>query len=366
MRNVTCPHCNETVPVPDGLAQAHCVRCGQTLTPETNITAAPPASARAIQAEAYVERPANDAAPELPERYANWEEFRSLSPAVQRELMRMATRALPDLRGIEAPRLPVDAPDEVRTWGRPLGGFDVSGGVNLWQLFGYVALAVGALMLFGGALLILRKMIAAPRELGLRHDAGEMLVIVFFGVFAIVMGVYCAFFRGARGAAILWIFEDGAFLLRAGQKTTTRWENFLDFEFVTDARRPAYWLTLDRGVSVKVDLNGSPECMPLMEYIEIRLSAAQFLDRLKSIVKGNREPFGIVALDPKGFEGPRFFAPWPEVRRVIADSQQLFVDWSREREWVGIPYEYVSFPHLVLAIAAVMIDEHQRLASIDT
>ena len=134
---------------------------------------------------------------------------------------------------------------------------------------------------------------------------------------------------------------------------------------MTDARRPAYWLTLERGVSVKVDISASPERMPLMEYIEIRLSAAQFLDRLKSIFHGNREPFGIVTLDRSGFEGPQFFAPWSEIRRVVADAQQLFVDWTQRSEWVGLPYEGVSFPYLVIAIAAVMMDEHQRLVSLD-
>src|SRR5437879_5039845 len=111
MRTVLCPHCNAEVPVPDDLAQAHCVRCGQALALETNITAQAPLGSSAIQPEPYEERSPGDAQPiELPERYASWEEFRSMSPAVQREMMRLAARALPDLRGIK----PLPIPDDLR------------------------------------------------------------------------------------------------------------------------------------------------------------------------------------------------------------------------------------------------------------
>jgi hypothetical protein len=365
MRNVICPHCKDTVPVPDDLDQAHCVRCGQALALETNISAGAPTPTRAIQPEAYVERAPSDGPPELPDRYGSWEEFRSLSPAVQRELMRLASRALPDLRGIEARRLPEDAPDRVRAWGFPLGSFNISADAGRpWQIFGYVALFAGVFLLAGSTLLFARKVIAGPRGLPVNDpDAGGfMVMLVFYGLFALALGIYCAFFRSPGGATVLWIFEEGAFLVRGGQRTATAWEDFHDFESVADARRPAYWLTLDHGVSVKVPLHGSPERIPLMEYVEIRLSAAQFLGRLKSIFKGNRELFGVVTLDCQGFQGPEFFAPWAEIRRVVTDSQRLFVDWSQRREWVGVPYEYVSFPYLVIAIAGVLIDEHNRLA----
>ena len=66
-------------------------------------------------------------------------------------------------------------------------------------------------------------------------------------------------------------------------------------------------------------------------------------------------------LDHNGIRGRSFFAPWTEVRRVISDARVLFLDWSARSEWLEVRYADVSFPYVVMAIAHVMIEEHQRL-----
>src|ERR1022692_4755808 len=111
MVNIVCPHCQTQFDVPTDLAQAHCVRCGQVVTP--------PATSQAFQP--FVEKPVSasiNAAVELPERYASWEEFRSLSPAIQRELMNLAMRPMPDMRRMTREPLPADVPEATDRLGR--------------------------------------------------------------------------------------------------------------------------------------------------------------------------------------------------------------------------------------------------------
>jgi hypothetical protein len=95
MSHVVCPQCHERFDMPDDLVQAQCERCGQAFgLAETHVTAASiPAASQAIQP--FVEKPAGasgNAAIELPEHYASWEEFRALSPTIQTELLKLAIR----------------------------------------------------------------------------------------------------------------------------------------------------------------------------------------------------------------------------------------------------------------------------------
>ena len=89
-----------------------------------------------------------------------------------------------------------------------------------------------------------------------------------------------------------------------------------------------------------------------------------FLQRLKAIWLGQSERFGIVTLDRFGLRAGNFFAPWPEVRRVVSDAQHIFVDWSGRADWVPIRYRDVSFPYLVMAIAHVLIEDHGRFPKV--
>jgi hypothetical protein len=124
------------VHVPNDLAQAHCVRCGQVIAlTEANITANPvPASSQAIQPETAIDKRSNDALsyPIPMGIWTSWGEFRSNSPAVQRELMHLATRPLPDLRTIRPLPLPDDAPDDIDSLAEALGTITIAGDQRLW------------------------------------------------------------------------------------------------------------------------------------------------------------------------------------------------------------------------------------------
>lgn len=361
MQNVICPHCRENVVVPDDLAQAHCVRCGEKLTLETNITAQAPAA----QPEPYLERESSRAPFELPEHYADWDEFRSLSPAIHRELMHMASRPLPDLRAILPAPLPDDAPDEVREWGRPLGTLDLShGSFQQWLVIGVLLMGLGFLMTMGAAIVLVEAHNAPPGKAARRFDkdtAGGYVVIFGFGIGSLVGGAYCLAVRTRRRPTTIWLFEKGIFLQHHTGFKLFQWDEILNFEVVKRRGNPIYWLRFTEQISVRIVVGTNFETLPLMEYAEIRLCSSQFLQRLRAIFGGEREEFGILKLDRNGIEAPRFFAPWSEVRRVITDAKCLYVDWILRPNWVPVPYQDVSFPYLVVALASVLIDEQKRL-----
>src|SRR5207237_1098301 len=56
----------------------------------------------------------------LPGDYASWEEFRAMSPAVQRERVDLATRALPNLRDMTIDPIPESVADTDADLGSPL------------------------------------------------------------------------------------------------------------------------------------------------------------------------------------------------------------------------------------------------------
>lgn len=370
MRTAVCPNCNENVQVPDDLADAHCVRCGQLLTaPDTRMTASPvPHLSRAIQPEVqgeYVPSPPSNKSEEARGSYSSWDDFRSNSPAVQRELLRLASRAMPDLRSMNPAPLPEDAPAEIDGWGESSGTMEVSADYRLhWQIFGWCLIIIGSFLIVGAGIELVSALLDA-RRLNQDDAISTGFMLMCYSAASGGLGVYCAFFRGSRPPTMLWIFEEGVFLKCYDRSLLSRWEDIDDFADVTDGGRPAYWLTLEHNFSVKISIGNSPQMIPLMEYIEIRLCAGQFLNRLKVIWNGGREDFGIVTLDRQGFEGRRFFAPWGEIRRVVSDSHQVFVDWSKREEWIPIPHQDVSFPYLVIALASVLIDEHARFTPVE-
>jgi hypothetical protein len=328
---------------------------------ETNITAKAPTALP----EAYVEREPSNAAVELPERYADWDEFRSLSPAIHREMMHLASRPLPDLRSITPLPVPEQAPDEVTRWGMPLGTLDITRDSGQhWIILGWLLVGMGLLIGSGAALAIKYAIDPPPGRVARGPNRGSMptyIALLAFGGASVIGGAYLLIIRGRRLPTMLWIFEDGLLVQHHTGFKALRWEEILDFEIVSKQGSPVYWLRLTPDITVRVNVGNDFEMMPLMEYIEIRLSSSQFLDRLKQIFNGQREPFGILRLGPQGIEAPRFFAPWSEIRRVMTDKAKLYVDWSKRPEWVPFPYQAVSFPYLVVALASVLIDEQKRI-----
>ena len=171
--------------------------------------------------------------------------------------------------------------------------------------------------------------------------------------------------RGPKLPTTVWVFEEGLFLRSYGRSRVARWGEIEDFETSSDTGRPLFWLTVTHDLSVTMSVGFAPDVGPLMEYIEIRLAATQFLRRLESIWGGRRQRFGAVSLDREGLHGPKFFVHWQEVRRVVSDSHRLYVGWTRDDDSPSIRYRHVSFPYVVMAIAPVMIEEHKRFAKVD-
>ena len=277
----------------------------------------------------------------------------------------MASRALPDLRAQTPLPLPEDAPDEVTQWGMPLGTLDVARHRGQhWVILGWMLIGIGLLVASGSALVMREALDPQPGRAARRLDPARMpsyIVLLVLGVGGIAGGVFCLLGPARRLPIMIWIFEDGLLLSHPSGLETYRWDEILDFEIVKRRGNPVYWLRFSEAISVRIPVSGDYELMPLLEYLEIRLSSSQFLGRLKDIFSGRRGRFGILTLDRNGIEGPRFFAPWSEIRRVITDANKLYVDWSKRPDWVPFPYQAVSFPYLVVALAAVLIDEHQRV-----
>src|SRR5207248_2470864 len=91
----------------------------------------PPLGSSAIQPAAYEERPPGEVRPiEPPERYANWDEFRMLSPAVQKVWLDLATKPLPDLREARLLSLPTDFPAEANEFSEPIASLTTQGDVR--------------------------------------------------------------------------------------------------------------------------------------------------------------------------------------------------------------------------------------------
>ena len=358
MRNVVCRNCAAAVEVPDDLAHPHCVRCGHALAvQDTHLSASAPVaySSLAIQADAVVERPPSDAqAPfALPAQYASWEEFRSISPAIERELARLVGRALPDLCELSAVPAPVSASREMDEWRNPLATLslpgDSSGNHVLTAIIVFLGLSLGY---FGAGTLIQNNN---------RADIPLGATLILAGAAFVFGGVWHGMAHRATQIPTLWVFEAGVLVRHHGTLLMCRWDEIEDFEVSNETGRPIYWLTLAPGAAVIFSAGQSPCILPIMEYVEIRVSSVQLLRRLQAIWNGERERFGVVTLDRNGFQGPKFFAPWSEIRKVITDSRHLFVDWSEHRDWVPIRYRDVSFPYLVMAISHIMIDDHSRL-----
>jgi hypothetical protein len=346
MPSVVCPQCQAACDAPTDLVQAHCVRCGQVVTP----------TSQAFQP--FVDKPvsaAMNAAIKLPERYASWEEFRSLSPAIQREMMNLATRAMPDMRRMTREALPTDVPKAVDDLGRPLGSVSIPGdGVN----------KAGTLLICGSGLL-LSTVGLATFLVSVSIHRRESIALFICGILVALYGASMRFSKTNQVTATLWVFEQGLFLRQFGRSMAARWDEVRDFEKSAATGRPLFWLTLANDMTVAVSVGHSPQVVALMEFVEIRLAGSQLLRRLQNIWEGRRERFGSVILDRNGIQGPHFFAPWPAVRRVIFDTKNLFVDWTGVENWSPIRFADVSFPYLVMTISQVMIEEHKRFSKID-
>jgi hypothetical protein len=360
MKEVICPHCSGTVLVPAELAKAHCIHCGQALDLEYHVTAeALPAPPHAIQSSGQ------DAAPGATQNYANWDEFRSNSPSVQRQLFELATRPLPDLRGAVCQDLPDTVPAPTDDLGEPLASLSVAGESH------WLGPGVGG-VLFAAALVIAVSCLVMPllgQAFGPRRGGNGVPILSpgfvipgIASVAAVAIGIWIIFLRVPRLSFTLWLFENGLLLKQGRQLLASTFEDVNGFWVDTETGCPYYEIKLG-DIRVEIPAAQEPSMMPLMEYVEIKISAEKFLPLLRRVFENERAVFGAVILDRDGMKTSRSFLPWREIERVVTDTKTIFVHQYHRQDWHPIALRKVSFPHLFVAIAHVMIDEDKNLSS---
>jgi hypothetical protein len=296
--------------------------------------------------------------------YASWDDFRSNSPAVQRALTELATRALPDLRGVELRPVPERVPDTDEDLGCPiasvtLAGNDRPGGlVNVQQI------------LYGGiccAALVLVALLA-------QSSHAYAAIAVFAGMCGLLAAVWWASWRGPFQARAwhanlsgpfqslrLWVFDDGILWQDGANFGRCRWEDIAEFQATGDSCQPRFRIVPRRDLEMILSLSASPAVLALAEYIETKITSAQLLPQLQHIVAGGRARFGSVTLDRRGFASPGFAAAWSQIVRVMADRCNAFVECRGQPTWHQIRYADVSRALLMFAIAQVLIEEDSQL-----
>jgi hypothetical protein len=358
MRNVVCRHCLGTVPAPDDLTDAPCPRCGQSLAPaDTHITAHP-AAAQAIKADAQPEyRPSSSPpAPEPPRgRYASWDDFRTNSPVVQRTLLDLATRVLPDMRNLPRERLPADLPPSADALGVPVASVEVGQDGSLGS-----KLVIQRMTSLVGVVCAAVLLIALIE----RHFAFKIAMAASLGVAVVLLGLRLVLLRiyFSLGSVRLWLFEYGVLWQDGRRVEACRFEAVEDFRVVRAGRQPRFVLVPRDGVTLTLTLRSSVVILPLAEYIEIRMASAQLLPKLERIVAGERVRFGKVVLDADGFTARLDPAPWSEIVRVMGDTGWVYVEYRGRRGWQeACAAGAVSCPMLMLSIAHILIEEAPRL-----
>jgi hypothetical protein len=358
--NVVCPRCQGSMHAPDDLAQTLCVHCGQLLSlAETHVTAGPPASSAVQATEPEPWAPGRSAPGQvaLPETYANWDEFRTLSPALQGELIKLAVRALPDLREAELQTLPATLPPKVDEFGLPLATLMIPGEKQALN-FGIAALAAvigGIFLLAGGFELSGRRLQPLMRD-----GVAAYSILMLVGMVGVGFGAWHAFFRHPNLSITLWIFENGLFLQRGNEVEACGWEDVKDFRDAENTGPPAYTIITRGDCRLILSAAQAPTIMPLAEYLKVKVASAQFLPKLQRIFNGDPVKFGALWVDSTGIKGA-ITATWSEIVRVVADDASVYIDCRGLDTWQQIPLRSISFPLLLLAIAHVMIEDAKRL-----
>lgn len=350
VRHLHCPRCRQSVQVPDDLAEPHCIRCGEPLAAvETHITANPTLlPPQAIQPIDQFERDGEE-----PRAITDWDEFRATSPAVQRELLELARRPMPDLRNVYLKPLPPEMPAGTEGWKRPLGTIEGPGENLILNWIGRI-LAV----IFGTLFLALSAGALASIARGEMPVFGGLWIAMAF----LLLAGLCAWglARRRKPPYTMWVFEEGLFWqLGWSRRGHAPWQDVERFQTGHNpmTRTPICWITMAGRTDFEIDVATTPALIPLLEYMEIRLTATQLLPKLQQLHAGQSLGFGAVRLDQYGIHGRGFAFRWSEVERVVRDRDTLFVQVRGLSEWLPVPYVAVSFPTIVMAIAHIMIEE---------
>lgn len=298
------------------------------------------------------------------DNYSSWDDFRSTSPALQRALIDLATKVLPDLRGMKPMDIPEDAPDTDDELGCPLASMTLTDESPSRGTFKIRRAIFGCSL--GMAILL-----SAFLERYFMRTAA-----ITVGITASALGIGCwiasrygpfknMWWHGDLGHAFqsptLWLFEGGMLWQQGVEFGRWRWEDIEEFDVSPDRGQPRYRIVPSRECAMELSLACSPAIMPLAEYMEVKIASAQLLPKLRRIVQGERVRLGALLLDAQGITGPGYTAPWSEVVRVVADQASILVDRRDQPEWHPIPYQDVSCPLLVLALSAILIEDAGRL-----
>jgi len=288
-------------------------------------------------------------------RCTDWDEYRSQSSAIQREMMQMATSVLPDLSGIALLPLPPNPPPRSDAFGVPLATLQVPG-----ESHGFNR-TVGSFVIIVGCLLL----IVAGIQLGTPNPAGAGVPIAtLIGIVGIGAGLWFAFFRQPSLSTTLWIFEDGLLLQQANDMEACGWDEVRDFRTDRQTGRPSYVITTRENRRLILSPDQTPTIMPLAEYIQVRIASVQLVPRLKRLAKGERMRLGAITMDRDGMIAP-VAARWTEITRVLADDSQVFVDTRTGPAWHPIPLKDVAMPIVLLALAHILMEDSTRLPAED-
>jgi hypothetical protein len=351
MDPIVCRHCHATVTD----AGTRCSHCGQALgPPETHVTAHPIA-AQAIRADSQPEyQPsAVPPAPEPPRgRYTSWEDFRANSPVVQRTLLDLATRVLPDMRSQPREPLPADLPPSTDAMGVPLAS------ATLAQE------GTSAVRLVVHRIVIMLILVGALTGIALiqHHRSPRIGISLFLGIAAVLLAMRYRLLRaGLLQSVRLWLFENGILWQEGATVDACRFEDIAEFRVPPEGPHRSFTLVPRPGVTLLMTLRSSVAILPLAEYIEIRMASAQLLPTLQRIFAGERVRFGAVVLDRHGFEGPGVRADWSQIVRVMGDRRSVFVECRDQAGWRSIRVGAVSCPLLMLSVAHILVEEAPRL-----
>ncbi len=287
------------------------------------------------------------------ERYADWDDFRTNSPAVQKALADVATRALPDLRNAECLPLPPDLPSETAKLGLPVASFSIPGRMD-GAAFLLAFVCVSALVAWIG--------IAVPTILtDFPRNVLMMGIPLVVGVIVAVAATQ-RFLQRRVPSQDCWIL-DGGVLWRTGSGIrSAEWSDITSFRI--DIKLQAWRCRLDVGnePSIALDAALDPRLMPVIEFVESKATAAQFLPRLRAIVEGDGTRFNVITLNRAGILiGSAIRTPWEEVKKVVSDESNLLIDRGDAHYWLEAPLSRVSFPLLVKILSHIMVEEHRWL-----
>jgi len=296
----------------------------------------------------------------VPDQYTTWEEFRTLSPAIQNELIALATRPLPDMRSAPMRGLPENLPPKVDEFASPLASLTTPGEARslTWTVGTFVAVVVCCMFVFIGINLGVQ---GGRQGVGTAISGSSILaMIVILGIAFVAWYAYC---QQPRMYITVWIFENGLLLQRGNDLEACAWEDIKDFRMDRDTGRLTCWITTRENCHLMLNCDQTPAIMPVVEYLKIKITSAHLLPKLRRIFDGDRVKFGAIALERTGMTTPRIFASWDEVQRLVNDNTNLLLQLGSQTAWHTVRYRDVAFPLLVLSIAHIMLEEKERLKS---